>query len=179
MTCIVGWAEKGRIYMGADSAGVGGLDLRIRKDPKVFKKGPFIVGYTSSFRMGQLIRFKMKTPDHPAKMDPFEYMCIHFVESLRECLKEGGYARVNNNVESGGTFLVGYRKKLYTIYDDLQVSVTKVPYAATGCGESYALGALRVLSGLRVPPEAAVKRALSVAEEFSAGVRKPFIIESI
>ena len=37
MTCIVGLLDaNGDIYMGGDSAGVGGLSLTIRKDPKVF-----------------------------------------------------------------------------------------------------------------------------------------------
>ncbi|MBE7413851.1 MAG: hypothetical protein HS130_00930 [Deltaproteobacteria bacterium] len=179
MTCVVGWIEKGRIYMGADSAGVAGLDLRIRKDPKVFKKGPFIIGYTSSFRMGQLIRYKMEIPDHPAKMDPFEFMCVHFVESLRKCLREGGYTKVNNNVEEGGCFLVGYRKRLYLIDSDFQVGVAKENYDAVGCGRDFALGAMRILNGLNIPPIAAVKRALTVAEEFSAGVRRPFIMETL
>jgi hypothetical protein len=38
MTCIVGYIDRQnkKIYMGGDSASVGGNTLRIRKDPKVF-----------------------------------------------------------------------------------------------------------------------------------------------
>lgn len=53
MTCIVGYVTPAReVVMGADSAGVAGYDLRIRRDVKVFHAGPFLIGYTSSFRMG-------------------------------------------------------------------------------------------------------------------------------
>lgn len=179
MTCVVGWVEKGIIYMGADSAGVAGLDLRIRKDPKVFKKGPFLIGYTSSFRMGQLIRYKMSIPEHPHKMDSFEYMCVHFVEALRGCLKDGGYAKINNNEETGGHFLVGYKKGLYTIEADFQVNIVKEHFNAVGCGGDFALGALQILSGLNLPPKLIVKKSLMVAESFSAGVRRPFVINSL
>ena len=37
MTCIAAIAEKGKVYIGGDSAGVAGLDLTIRADEKVFK----------------------------------------------------------------------------------------------------------------------------------------------
>lgn len=52
MTCIVGIVDNGKVYMGADSLGVGGLSKRVRKDPKLFRVGEFVFGYTSSFRMG-------------------------------------------------------------------------------------------------------------------------------
>jgi len=57
MTCIVGLIDKEskKIYMGGDSAGVANYSLSVRKDPKVFKRYGFIFGFTSSFRMGQLL----------------------------------------------------------------------------------------------------------------------------
>ena len=57
MTCIVGLVDNGKIYMGGDSAGVSNLDIRIRADQKVFKTGEFIMGFTSSFRMGDLLKY--------------------------------------------------------------------------------------------------------------------------
>ena len=35
MTAIAAIAEDGKVYMGGDSAGVGGLSLTVRKDTKV------------------------------------------------------------------------------------------------------------------------------------------------
>lgn len=60
MTCIIGLIKNKKVYIGGDSAGVDGLNITIRKDSKVFKINKFIIGYTSSFRMGQLLRFKLK-----------------------------------------------------------------------------------------------------------------------
>lgn len=33
MTCVVGLVAEGKVWMGADSAGVSGWDLRTRADP--------------------------------------------------------------------------------------------------------------------------------------------------
>ena len=47
MTCIAGLVHEGKVYIGADSAGVSGYDKTIPVAPKVFRRGGFIVGYTS------------------------------------------------------------------------------------------------------------------------------------
>ena len=52
MTCIVGLIDGRRVWMGGDSAGVSGLDITVRADAKVFRNGDFLIGFTSSFRMG-------------------------------------------------------------------------------------------------------------------------------
>lgn len=43
MTCIVGLKHENSVWIGGDSAGVAGLSVTIRKDPKVFvrDKVPF------------------------------------------------------------------------------------------------------------------------------------------
>ena len=50
MTCIVGVAHKGAVYIGGDSAAVAGWALTCRADHKVFKNGDFVMGFTTSFR---------------------------------------------------------------------------------------------------------------------------------
>lgn len=97
MTCIVGLVDKGKVYIGGDSAGVNSFwDLTIRADSKVFINGPFIMGFTSSFRMGQLLRYKLKTPSRfkndGTQKEIYEYMVTDFVDAVRQCLKDGGYA---------------------------------------------------------------------------------------
>lgn len=39
MTAIVGLAADGTVYLGGDSAGVGGYALTLRADRKVFRHG--------------------------------------------------------------------------------------------------------------------------------------------
>jgi ATP-dependent protease HslVU (ClpYQ) peptidase subunit len=175
-TCIVGYVDKkGKIFMGGDSAGVGRYDIRIRSDVKVFKKEKMLIGYTSSFRMGQLLRFKLRIPEHKKTISDYEYMCTSFIDSVRKCLRTNGFTEIKDNQEEIGVFLVGYKGKIYRIDSDLQVGMTYDNYDACGCGESYALGSiftnLKSKSGKEI-----VKNALECAENFSAGVRRPFII---
>ena len=95
--------------------------------------------------------------------------------ALRQCLKDGGWARKQDEREEGGTFLVGVRGRLYTIYDDYQVAQAADGFAAVGCGDQIALGALYATAGTGLKPKARITVALRAAERFSAGVRGPFI----
>lgn len=160
--------------MGGDSAGVAYLDVTVRKDPKVFHNGQFLIGYTSSFRMGQLLRFKFHPPPLKRGRDLFEYMCTSFVDEVRRTLKKGGFSEVENNVEHGGQFLVGVRGRVFEIGGDFQVGESFSAYAAIGCGDAYALGALE--ASAVTDPEGRVLQALAVAEKFSGGVRAPFVV---
>lgn len=83
MTCIVGLVHGDTVYMGADSAGVSGLDLRLRKDSKVFLRGEFVMGFTTSFRMGQLLQHKFVPPQILDGVDPYDYMPA-FIDSVFE-----------------------------------------------------------------------------------------------
>lgn len=178
MTCIVGIVEDGKVHIGGDSAGVSGLDLVVRKDKKVFRNGEYIFGFTSSFRMGQLLAFTFNPPKNKGKtkVDTYEFMVNTFIPELRKCLKEGGYAETHNGAERGGIFLVGYQGRLFMIDSDYQVGEPVDNFAACGCGENIALGAMYATKEL--PPLTRLETALMAAERFSAGVRAPFVFVS-
>lgn len=177
MTCIVGLVDGDRVWMGGDSAGVSGLDITVRADTKVFRNGDMLIGFTNSFRMGQLLAYKLAPPQHERDQDVFRYMVVDFVDAVRACLKDGGYAQRSNDVESGGTFLVAYEGRLFSVQSDYQVGEAVRGYHAIGCGADYALGSLASTVGL--PAEERVRKALECAELFSGGVRSPFNIQSL
>ena len=177
MTCIAGFVEKGKVCIGGDSAGVAGFNIVSRKDTKVFRNGDFIIGYTSSFRMGQLLRFSFKPPKVPKNMDVYEYLCTLFVDEIRETYKKGGYLRKSDDVESGGCFLVGYKGRLFNIDSDFEVGENRDNFDSVGCGCSYALGALDALSkDTEIDSTTKIYKALEAATKFSCGVCEPFII---
>lgn len=173
MTCIVAIEHNGKVYMGGDSAAVAGWDVTIIEHPKVFFRDDLIIGYTDSFRMGQLLEFNLTVPANHQE-DDLTYMIRDFIPAVRECLKSNGFTTVNNNTETGGSFLVGYHGKIYSIYNDFQVTRFSEGFAAIGCGMFYALGALAVLN--RTMPRKVIPTALEVAARFSAGVRGPFYV---
>lgn len=177
MTCIVGLVSAGKVYIGADSAGVCGLALSVRADRKVFTNGEFVFGFTTSFRMGQLLQHVFVPPKLHPDDDLSRFMVTQLVDGVRGCLKAGGFATTRDGGEVGGEFLVGVRGRLFRICSDYQVGEPGKPYDAVGCGESYALGAL--FANGHLEPEQRVSEALTCAEAFSAGVRGPFHIESL
>lgn len=176
MTCIVGLIDNGNIWIGGDSAGIRGTELIIRKDPKVFRSGDFVIGYSSSFRMGQLLAHAFTPPARDQSLDVYSYMVTVFVDALRSCFKNGGYAEKQNEAERGGTFLVGYEKRLFCIEGDYQVGENADGYAACGSGAVIALGSL--YSTIGQAPQARVLLALEAAEHFSTEVCAPFQILS-
>ena len=171
MTCIVGLVHEGSVWIGGDSAGVGGLDMTVRADPKVFRNGPFIIGCTSSFRMRDLLQYTLVPPERNGEIMP--WMVNTVIPLIRTCLKDGGFASKNNETEEGGTFLIGYQGRLFFVGNDYQLGIPTDGFIAVGCGDQIAHGALYATSG---DPEERVRTALLAAERFSAGVRGPFVI---
>jgi len=179
MTCIVGLVNNNRVYMGADSASVSVADLVCRptKLHKMFRRGPFLIGYTTSFRMGQLLEHWLEVPEQNSKQPDYEYMVKEFIEAVRSLFKEKGFSNIESNVESGGVFLVGYHNKLYTVYSDFQINIAADEFDSVGCGSKFALGAMAVLLNRR--PEKRIKKALEIAAFFSGGVCGPFFVDSL
>lgn len=177
MTCIVSLVEDNVIHMAGDSAGVDTnrlLSFR-RDDPKVFLNGNFIFGFTSSFRMGNLLQYKLECPKQPHGMDDMKFMVCLFVESVRKCFKENGFG----SAENGGTFIVGYNGKLYTIYGDYQVACHNENYCSVGCGSEFALGSMYTTDKLDLDPKERLTISLNAASHFSAGVAAPYTFLSL
>ena len=167
--------------MGGDSAGTSETDIKIRLDPKVFfvDKKRFLIGFTSSFRMGQLLNFSLKPTLQMKAQSDYEYMCTDFVNSVRKCFRDGGYMgkdKTDGEREEGGSFLVGYQGTLYQIESDFQVGINQDPYCSIGCGEGYAHGIMLNTAKLGLSPKKRITLALEAATYFSNSVRPPFVI---
>jgi hypothetical protein len=180
MTCIVGLIHKKKVYMGGDSASGDSSNWHVQqvKNPKVFRNKDFLIGCTTSWRMNQILQFDFDPPKHPKNLDTMKYMVTHFVKEIRRCMEKGGYSKIENNVEQGGEFLVGYAGHIYRIYDDFQVSESIHNLDACGCGVAFALGSLYSTRDWPNPLDR-LREALEAAETYSGGVRGPFFFESI
>lgn len=189
MTCIVGYIEKSKegdvVYIAGDSAAVGGLNISVRKDPKVFAVGEFIFGYTSSFRMGQLLMYSFEPPEIKEGVDLHKYMCTDFTNELRKTFKNGGYLSTNNGEETAGTFIVGVRGRLFVVQNDLQVGECYDQFVSVGCGKSFALGAMYYATNyatnrpLYSSTVELLTESLNAACYFNGGVRAPYTILSL
>lgn len=178
MTCIIGLVDNGNVYMGGDSAGVAGKYIRIRKDKKVFLNGEFIFGFTSSFRMGDILKYHFDPPEHLNNISTDKYMATEFVRVLRWTLESHWHNQVKNKDSGGGQFLVGYKGRLFNIGSDFQVGENYFKYDAVGSGEPNAMGAMFALWNVEgYTPEQKIKLSLKAASVFSTGVAPPFTIK--
>lgn len=182
-TCIVGIKHNGIVYIGCDSM-AGNSDYGfISNNKKIFhvqNRAEIVCGYTTSFRMGQLIQYS----DSLFNEDDFlidgrideKYMVNVFVPNLQNLFSKGGFEEVINNYHLGGTFLLGYRDKLFLIQNDYSVLESVDDYMACGCGESYALASLYTTEDCDMSVDCRIKKALESAAKYSYGVSAPFYI---
>lgn len=185
MSCIIAYRSKnGNIYMGCDSASIALEDFSIstRNDKKVFLKNDMIFGFANSFRMGQILKYKFKRPDHPKNMDDYEYMCTLFIDAVIKCFVENSFIGTTEEgeIQFDGIFMVGYNKQIYTIGPDFQIDSEDSKFSCIGCGSSYALGAMYALTNNKNEDEIDILNiitdSLLIASNYSLGVRKPFTI---
>lgn len=173
MTCIVGIADKGKVYIGADSLGSNGFTKEVRIEPKVFENGQFVMGGTSSFRMLNLLKWKFNPPTLKEGDDLHKFMCTEFVDAVRKLFVDNGYCVTSKDWESG-VFLIGVSGRLFKIEGDFQVA--EYEYIACGSGEYHALGSMYWDKGK--DKKKVLERALECAESFVTSVQRPFVVIS-
>lgn len=191
MTCIIGYEKDGKVWIGGDAIATNGWNRNPIAFEKVFlktvpiKSNPandmkFLMGYTGSFRMGQLIQFgDINLPGDITAHFSLRYLVCHLVPEIRRILKDGGFTKITDNREESDQFLVGFMGGLYIIDSDFQVNRHERGYAAIGSGAPYAMGAFHSLVGEAIEPEAIITRSLEAAADLSAFVTPPFCVKSL
>jgi ATP-dependent protease HslVU (ClpYQ) peptidase subunit len=183
MTCVAGLVKGSRVYIAGDSAGSNDShQLTLRRDKKVFRRDDLgmIFGCCGSFRMFQLLHHAFAPPLPASEEEDLEhYMATDFIDAVRSCFAEGGFAKKKQEREKGGFFLVGLRGRLFQVEGDYQVGESLDGYAAIGSGGNIALGALFVTRHLDLSPEQRLRDALEAAQHHITSVRAPFVIECL
>ena len=181
MTCIVSFIDKitGVVYMVSDAcSGDASTYLVMPMNGKVFIKGQYIIGFTGSFRMGQLLQRACEFPEPPDDDEGLHgFMVTSFIEAVRNCFRKHGFLREVEKVDKSEPFLVGVRGHVFYVGFDFQVTESLMDYHAIGCGDQLALGAMHVSS--HVEPIQRVMDALKAAAEFSAFVQGPFTVTKL
>lgn len=174
MTCIVGIAREGKVYMGGDTCGSGHSWQQVG-NPKVFiNSGQFLIGCTTSFRMIDLLHYELQVPEQKVGQSDDAYMRTAFIKAVRECFKEHGWLAKSSDKNEGGNFLVGYKGKLYEVQDDFSVLNSPEEGMAVGSGEQSARGSL-FTTRADWDCNKRVLQALEAAEAVAMGVKGPFV----
>jgi ATP-dependent protease HslVU (ClpYQ) peptidase subunit len=183
MTTVVGYKYENKVYMGADSlASCPDGFSELRADPKLFKTGDYLIGFSGSYRIGQLLMYNTNFPTAPkSDKNIFKFMSTKFIDAVVESLEDRGALKDKSPdriLETEATFLVAIRGNLFAILEDFQVADNSEPYSSIGSGASIALGAMSILETLEMPPEEKVNRALQSAARHNVFTRSPFTVTS-
>lgn len=181
MTCIAGYADGlGHVVIGGDSIASNGYNAQQVRSAKVFTNGPLVIGYTTSFRFGQIAQYHVKPNDGWQTMPPLHYLITDFVPLLRAALKEHGFAMKDKDREEGGTMLVGLRGQLFSVQSDYSVLEVLGGIDACGAGEDIAIGAMwaAVHNGVKRVDQV-VANGLEAAGTYSALVRPPYVYQQV
>jgi hypothetical protein len=91
VTCVVGLVDNGHVYIGADSYCRTRWDGgHIMAEPKVFHRGPFIIGGCGRTRDSQLLEYALTVPRRYEGQDTIHYMCTSFGDAIRACIRNAG-----------------------------------------------------------------------------------------
>lgn len=164
MTCVVAVADGGGVHFGGDSAITSDDELAIQRDPKVFRRGPYVIGYSGSLRWGSILRYVVPLPT-PPRRGVARMLNLELSAELAVALAQ---ARVKADQA-----LLGVSGELYWIDEDLAFVRLGADYGAIGSGAAYALGALSVLDH-RLPPKRRLRHALEAAAHHCPSVQGPW-----
>jgi hypothetical protein len=151
-------------------------EIAEHRDRKLIKRRhngeEFILGYVGSIRVGQIVLYGLQIPDNTERT-PLKYMINRFAETVARQVASAGITRRDIKEEDNFTILVGYRSSLFLIHDDFRVGERADSFEAIGTGGQVALGVMSATEG--EAPRVRLRKALTAAEKFASGVRRPFI----
>ena len=106
MTLIASYIDKKKVvWLCGDSLGVSGYNKTTRVDEKVFYKEGYVIGFTSSYRFGQIIRHYVNLPPIPKKTKNHDHI-IKIIELISEQLYIHHWSTETNNQRAGGQLII-------------------------------------------------------------------------
>lgn len=184
MTCIVGieYKEKGteKVLFGCDSLGSDGQTQDDYDNKKIVVVGDFLLGFTGSYRLLQILEHCFAPVAKPEGMEDMEYLVTIIIPTIRSAFHDQGFVVVSEDKigESSeafdGEFLLSYHGKIYLVQCDYSILRSKHGVAAVGSGETAAKGALFSVHDSNLKPKERALLALEAAERYCVGVRRPF-----
>jgi ATP-dependent protease HslVU (ClpYQ) peptidase subunit len=172
MTCIAAIVdEKGVGHIACDSVGSNHYTKAAYVTRKIFAVGDMLIGMTGSYRMGQILQYRLALPAATVDQNLETWLHVDFIDAVRNVLKENGYLKVENNEETSGTFLVVVAGRIFTVQNDLSLLESQDSFEACGSGEDYARATMNCLVGFGVEdPALILTEAIEAATKYVPSV---------
>jgi ATP-dependent protease HslVU (ClpYQ) peptidase subunit len=171
MSTVIAIKRKGRIWMGADGFATTSDGERRRVIcKKIFKNGPYLIGWIGSVRTGQTVK-----PEYfKAPKNVFD-----FPDRLLEHFKEKKCLATNTDdlcSITGSNFLIATPKgRLFEILVDFQMNEIR-DFVSIGSGSPYALGSLYTTRKLKNSKKR-IRKALKAATVYDTATGPPHLIK--
>jgi ATP-dependent protease HslVU (ClpYQ) peptidase subunit len=141
------------------------------KTARSSQRANMLIGYTSSYRMGQLLEHSLIIPERETNQSIENYMYVDFINAVRELLKNNGQMQVDRNVQTIGFFLIVTEGLIFQMQDDLSLLEAADGFDACGSGESYARAALHLLKNQgKLSPKEMLTEAIDIAAQYVSSV---------
>lgn len=165
MTCIAGIAQGGIVHLGADTQATADTEIFERADDKLFALGDYVIGFSGSYRIGQIIRYSFDAPVFNRNVydSEHEFMVTNFVPTVIRTLKSYDVLGTERPVSMSGELLIGLRGKLFSVGDDFQVGMERSQYDGIGSGGLVARASLFSTADMLLSPAERVSLAVRAA----------------
>ena len=166
MTCIAALVQDGKVYLAGDS--FMGWDDRVlprdRVDAKVFRHASGMLVGTCGRSLAQRRIRAMTMPTRRRGEDASTYVLGTLGPAIAACVGE----------DKSFEFLIGIDGQLFHGFPDQFTIEVVEGFTAIGSGGPLALGSLATPSD--DPPRTRVRRAVTIAERYTATVRGPIVV---
>ena len=171
MTCIVGIASEGIVYIGGDRGVSDENVITSMCRPKVTAIGDWVFGYAGSLGTGQLIEF-ITLPKMLKNDDPYFVLKTDVVAELKKSYETSG----RDNEDNSTDWLIGCKGRLFEVTSS-DWSVLELEESVIGSGGNFAWGSLHTTKQYDVAtPIYRMQTALQAAIDLSPTCLGPFDI---
>lgn len=172
MTCIAAIIDKDGVgHIACDSLGSNPRTKNTYINQKIFTVGDMLIGFTSSYRMGQILQYRLELPVAAVGQSLEQWLHTDFVDAVRATLTQNGFMHVENNEEAAGTFLIVVSGRIFTVQDDLSILESVDNFEACGSGEDYARATMNTLVSYGVDdPSVILTEAIEAATKYVPSV---------
>jgi len=179
MTCIVAKVQDGRVWMAGDQEGSDSFRYKeYPNNPKVFWNEDFMIGYTSSYRMAQILQYSWEPPSRIEGVSDDKYLYKSVIDSIKKCFEDNGFGHKDGTEFSSGNFLLGWKGRLFEFEGNLQI-LEHLDFASVGCGCYHAYAAMKAMYKFEVykdSPQDFLAEALDIASDCVSGVGKTYTV---
>jgi ATP-dependent protease HslVU (ClpYQ) peptidase subunit len=176
MTCIAVVRDEinNKVYMAGDRGASDDGTILALTAPKVWKLGPYLIGYAGSMD-GERLRYNFN-PYVPDIKDTDKFMQTKFIKQLKQFYTDWW---VETGKESDFGLIVAVRGQNYEHSSaDMSLSKYTVPYLAMGSGAEYAYGYLNATEKAKDARKRVVG-AVNAAIKFNPSCMGPVDVVSV